>query len=76
MVEICRWLKALLSSVVTVLMSMPSRLAASRSILRLICWAPSPSLASMLVSSGSSISARLTCGTQVRRAPRSLASKV
>ncbi|MNE16255.1 hypothetical protein D3C80_1091960 [compost metagenome] len=74
MVDTWRWLKALLSSAVTMLMSTPRRLAASRSTTRVICWAPSPSLASMSVSSGRVFSASRTLGIQVRRSSSSLAS--
>ncbi|MNZ95650.1 hypothetical protein D3C78_1148140 [compost metagenome] len=74
MVEICRWLKALLSTAVTMSMSSPRRLAVARSTTRRICWAPRPSLLSRSVSCGSAARASRTFGSQVRRSSSSLAS--
>ncbi|MCY1536180.1 hypothetical protein D9M68_716260 [compost metagenome] len=71
MVDTWRWLKALFSTPVTMLMSTPSRLAVSRSTTRRICWAPSASLASISVSSGNARNASRTLGNHLRNSSRS-----
>ncbi|MNU08573.1 hypothetical protein D3C72_2546760 [compost metagenome] len=66
----------MLSTEVTMLMSMPRRLACSRSTTRVICWVPPPSRASMAVSSGSALNAATTFGYHSRRADSSLLCRV